>query len=142
MRKAMYFAILAVVSLGCQPKILYFNAQPSSAAVGPVSVTLSWKITAGDAHLSSDKPVNPSLAPPLKVDAQGSKTFEVCKTTTFKLEPHYGGERTVTVSVAKPCDAPLPCTSQVLTFTGTCFSAGQGPTYTTQSLSAQLHRAT
>lgn len=129
MRKALYFVVLGLVSFGCQPKVLIFNAQPSSAAVGPVNVTLNWKLSAGDGHLSADKAVTPSLNPPLKVNTTGSKTFAVCKTTTFKLEPHYGGERTVTVNVAKACDAPVPCNNAVLTFNGTCPSAQQGPDY-------------
>ena len=129
MRKALYVAVLIAVSIGCQPRVLFFNANPSSAQVGPVNVTLNWKLTAGDGYLSSDKPVTPSLLPPRKVNTQGSDTFSVCKTTTFKLEPHYGGERTVTVNVGKPCDAPVPCTNAVLTFTGTCPSAQQPPDY-------------
>jgi len=138
MRKALYIAVLLLVSIACQPKILYFNVQPSSAATGPVSVTVNWKISAGDGHLSSDQPVTPSLVPPEKVDAQGSRSFSVCKTTTFKLEPHYGGERTVTVTVAKACDAPVPCGNQILTFTGTCPSALQGPSYGPQTVAANL----
>lgn len=134
MRKALYVVLLAVVSFGCQPKILIFKAQPSSAAAGPVNVTLNWKISQGDGTLSADQKVTPSLEPPQGVNKQGSKTFKICKTTTFKLELPYGGERTVTVNVSKPCDAPVPCTSQVLTFTGTC-TAGQPPSYGSQTVS-------
>ena len=134
MRKALSLAVLALVSFGCQPKILIFNAQPSSAAAGPVKVTLNWRISAGDGTLSANQPVTPSLDPPLNVNRQGSKSFEICKTTTFKLELPYGGERTVTVTVANACDAVQPCANQVLNFTGTCVSAMQGPTYGPQTV--------
>jgi hypothetical protein len=137
MRKALYAVILAVVSVGCQPKVWIFTAQPSSAAAGPVNVELNWKIRWGGGDLSSDQPVKPSLNPKLPVDPEGSKTFEVCKTTTFTLEPRYGGDsRKVTVNVAKACDAPEPCGNQVLTFMGTCPSAGQGPSYPVQTVSS------
>lgn len=143
MRKALSFVVLALVSIGCQPKVIFFNAQPPSAPVGPVKVTLNWKLSAGTAHLSADQPVmsadqpaTPALDPPLKVSAQGSKKVEICKTTTFKLELHYGGERTLKVPVTTPCDAPVPCTNKVLTFTGTCPSALQGPTYGPQTVNA------
>lgn len=128
----------AIVSLGCQPKILIFNAQPSSAPVGPTKVTLNWKISAGSGHLSADQPVTPTLDPPLKVNQQGSKTFDICKTTTFKLELPYGGEKTVTVKVTTPCDAAPTCSNQTLNFTGTCLNAQSGPTYDTHTLAANL----
>ena len=63
MRKALYVVILAVVSFGCQPKVWIFEAQPSSAAAGPVNVTLNWKIRWGGGDLTSDQPVKPSLDP-------------------------------------------------------------------------------
>ncbi len=134
MRKSIFFVLLALVSSGCQ-RILFFRAQPSSAAVGPVEVTLNWRLSAGEGWLSADQKV-PLLEPEVKVNTQGSRTVEVCKTTTFTLEPHYGGERKVTVNVAKPCDAPVPCLNQVLTFTGTCVSGSQGPVYTAQTVAA------
>ena len=137
MRKPLSLAVVAFVAVGCQPKILYFNAQPQSVPAGPANVTLNWKISAGDGHLSADQPVTPSLDPPPKVDSQGSRSVQVCKTTTFTLEPHYGGERTVKVTVAKPCGTGT-CGAQILTFTGTCMSALQGPSYTIQTVDASL----
>lgn len=139
MRKTICFAVLAAaLSFGCQPKIIYFNAQPSSAATGPTDVTLNWKISAGSGHLSADQPVVPSLDPPPKVNSQGSRSAKICKTTTFKLELPYGGERTVKVTVAKPCDAAGTCSNQILTFTGTCVSALQGPSYGPQTVNVNL----
>jgi hypothetical protein len=137
LRTLLYVAIaLAVIGLGCQPKVLILNVQPSAVAAGPMKVTVNWKLSAGTGELSSDKPVVPKLVPKKPVGAQGSAEFEVCETTTFKLEPHYGGERTTTVTVAKPCGAD--CGQKVLTFTGTCQSALQGPNYGPQNVSASI----
>ncbi|HSY50142.1 MAG TPA: hypothetical protein VLC46_15105 [Thermoanaerobaculia bacterium] len=131
MRKLIYVALLVVVSFGCEPQIKYFNAQPSSVACGAI-VTLNWGISVGDGEISADQPVVPSLNPPQKVNTQGSRTEQVTKTTTFKLALPYGGEQTATVTVNPACT----CGNTILTFTGTCFSASQGPTYTTQTVPA------
>ncbi|HYM62112.1 MAG TPA: hypothetical protein VEZ11_14615 [Thermoanaerobaculia bacterium] len=133
MRKLIYFALLAVVSFGCEPQIVYFNVQPPTVAGGS-SVTLNWKISVGDGEISADQPVVPSLNPPQKVNNQGSRQETVCKTTTFKLSLPYGGEKTATVTVNQPCT----CATQFLTFTGTCFSANQAPTYDHQMVSANV----
>jgi hypothetical protein len=134
MRKALTFIVVGIVCFGCEPKIIYFNAQPSSVGAGPASVTLNWKISVGDGELSADTPVSPSLNPPQKVYPQDSRVESVCKTTTFKLALPYGGERTVKVNVSQPCS----CAPQILTFTGTCLSSSSGPTYNTQNASANL----
>src|SRR5229473_1450662 len=133
MRKLTYLAVLAVVSFGCEPQIQYFNVQPSSVACGD-SVTLNWKISVGDGELSADQPVTPSLNPPQKVNTQDSRMEQITKTTTFKLSLPYGGEKTATVTVTQPCT----CGNQILTFTGTCFSANQGPTYGKQTVGANV----
>jgi len=128
MRKLIYVALLAVVSFGCEPQIKSFTVQPSSTSCGG-SVTLNWRISVGVGEMSADQPVIPSLNPPQPVNNQGSRVEQVSKTTTFKLSLPYGGEQTVTVIVNQPCT----CGNDVLTFTGTCFSANQGPTYNTQT---------
>jgi hypothetical protein len=134
MRKVLTFIVVAIVCFGCEPQIIYFNAQPASVGAGPANITLNWKISVGDGELSADMPVSPSLNPPQKVNRQDSRVESVCKTTTFKLALPYGGERTVKVNVSQPC----ACAPQTLTFTGTCFSSSQGPTYNTQKASANL----
>jgi hypothetical protein len=137
MRKLLFLAVvLAVIGFGCQPKVLIFNVQPSTVVSGPAKVTVHWKLSAGTGEISADQPVKPALVPKKGVDAQGSMDFEVCQTTTFKIEPHYGGERTTTVKVNKPCGSE--CGNKVLTFTGTCQSANQGPTYDVQNVSANI----
>jgi hypothetical protein len=130
-------AIAAVAGFGCQPKVLILNVQPSTITAGPAKVRVNWKLSAGTGDLSSDKPVTPALVPKKGVDQEGTLEFEVCETTTFKLEPHYGGERTTTVIVKQKCGAG-GCSPQTLTFTGTCFSASEGPTYLTQNVSASV----
>ena len=142
MRKLLsIIALAAVTGFGCQPKVLILNTQPSSVAVGPAKVKVNWKLSAGKGYLSADKPVTPSLDPPKSVDAQGTLEFEVCSTTTFKLEPYYGGERTTKVTVNKPCGSgggPQTCSNQVLTFTGTCASSNQPPMYILQNVPANV----
>jgi hypothetical protein len=133
MRKVIYVALLAVVSFGCEPQIKYFNVQPSSVACG-ATVTLNWGISVGDGEISADQPVVPSLNPPKKVNTQGSMIEQVSKTTTFKLSLPYGGEQTATVTVNQPCT----CGNQILTFTGTCLTANQAPSYNTQTAPANL----
>jgi hypothetical protein len=134
MRKVLTFIVVAIVCFGCEPQIIYFNAQPTSVGAGPANITLNWKISVGDGELSADMPVSPSLNPPQKVNTQDSRVESVCKTTTFKLALPYGGERTVKVNVSQPC----ACAPQTLTFTGTCLSSSQGPSYITQKASANL----
>jgi hypothetical protein len=136
MRKVFTVLVLAVISFGCEPQIIYFNVQPSSAAAGPANVTLNWKISVGDGDISADQPVTPSLNPPKKVSSQGSMPVQLCKTTTFKLALPYGGEKTAKVTVAQACGAA--CGVQHLTFTGTCPSANQGPVYGVQTVSAAI----
>lgn len=131
MRKLIYVVLLAIVCFGCEPQIKSFTVQPSSVRAGPASVAVNWRISVGDGELSADMPVTPSLNPPQKVNSQGSRVEQVCKTTTFKLTLPYGGESTAIVTVAQPCGAG--CGQQILTFTGTCFSANQGPTYDPQT---------
>jgi hypothetical protein len=139
MRKLLsIIALAAVVGFGCQPKVLILNVQPSTVNAGPAKVTINWKLSAGTGEMSSDKPVKPPLVPPKGVGTQGSMEVEVCETTIFKLEPHYGGERTTKVTVNKPCGSGGTCSNQTLTFTGTCFSANQGPTYITQNVSPNV----
>jgi hypothetical protein len=133
MRKSLYVAILAVVSFGCQPKVLILNVQPPTMA-GPANVTVNWKISVGSGTMSADQPVTPTLDPPKKVNTSGSMVFQVCQTTKFKLELPYGGERTTTVTVAQPCS----CGQQTITLTGTCAASGQPPAYNTQTVSANL----
>jgi hypothetical protein len=133
MRKLMYIAVLAVLCFGCEPQIKHFTVQPTSTICGG-SVTLDWRISVGDGELSADQPVIPSLNPPKKVNSQGSMVETITKTTTFKLSLPYGGEQTVKVTVSQPCT----CGNQVLTFTGTCFSNQQGPTYDHQTAKANL----
>ncbi len=130
-------ALAALAGFGCQPKILTFDAQPSSVPAGPAKVKLDWKFSHHKGYLSSNKPVKPALDPPKPVGTQGTLDVEVCETTTFKLEAYYGGERTITVPVSQKCGAGA-CSNQVLTFTGTCTSASQGPTYSTETVSAAL----
>ncbi|MFL6248679.1 MAG: hypothetical protein ACJ74H_21830 [Thermoanaerobaculia bacterium] len=125
-------ALAAVVGFGCQPKVLILNVSPASVVNGPATVKVNWKLSAGTAEISSDKPVKPVLVPKKGIGEQGTLEFEVCETTTFKVEPHYGGERTTTVTVAKPCGTE--CGNRVLTFTGTCVSSSQGPAYITQNV--------
>jgi hypothetical protein len=133
MRKLLsLIAVAAVVGFGCQPKVLILNVQPSAVVHGPAKVKVTWKLSAGTGELSSDKPVKPVLVPKKPIGAQGELEYEVCETTTFKVEPHYGGERTTTVTVEKPCGTE--CGNQVLTFTGTCQFSNQGPTYNTQNI--------
>lgn len=132
MRKLLCLAAAIVVCSGCQPRVKVLNAQPSSVGLAPSSIKINWRLSAGTGDLSADQPVTPSLNPKKPVDQEGSLDFLICKTTTFKLEPHYGGERTVTVTVAQPCS----CNQQTLTFTGTCDSALSGPNYGPQTVSA------
>ena len=137
MRKLISIAALAIVCfVACQPKVLILNVQPSSVVNGPATVKVNWKLSAGTGDLSSDQPVKPTLDPKKGVDQEGTLEFEVCQTTTFKLEPHYGGQKTTTVTVAKPCGSE--CGAKVLTFTGTCQSSNQGPMYITQNVSANI----
>src|SRR6187200_165932 len=120
MRKLALAVLLGIASFGCQPKVLIFHTVPAAVTDGPASVTIHWKISNGDGELSSNKPVTPSLVPPKGVDANGSLTVQVCETTTFKLEPHYGGEATTTVTVTHPCGTGTGgtgCAPQTLTFT-------------------------
>jgi hypothetical protein len=124
MRKFLYFTLLAVVCLACQPHVKYFNANPASLAA-PGGTTLSWRISAGGGEMSADQDVVPSLKPPKPINQEGTLKESICKTTTFKISLPYGGERTVTVNVAAPCT----CVQQVLTFSGTCESDNQGPHY-------------
>ncbi|HXH38728.1 MAG TPA: hypothetical protein VNN08_08880 [Thermoanaerobaculia bacterium] len=133
MRKLIYVALLAVLSFGCEPQIKSFTVQPTSAACGD-GVTLNWRISVGDGEISADQPVVPSLNPPKKVNSLGSMVEQVSKTTTFKLTLPYGGEQTATVTVNQPCT----CGPQTLTFTGTCLSASQGPTYATQTVNVNV----
>jgi hypothetical protein len=133
MRKLICIALLAVISFGCEPQIRYFNVQPASTTCGG-SVTLNWKISVGVGEMSADQPVFPTLSPPQPVNNQGSRIEQVSKTTKFKLSLPYGGEQTVTVTVPQPCT----CGPQTLTFTGTCFNASQGPTYTVQTVNANV----
>jgi hypothetical protein len=136
LRTLLFIAIaLAMVGLGCQPKVLILNVQPSTVGAGPAKVKVNWRLSAGTGDLSSDKPVKPTLVPKKGVDQEGELEFEVCETTTFKLEPHYGGQRTTTVTVNKPCGSE--CGQKVLTFTGTC-AAGQPPSYPVQNVSANI----
>lgn len=133
MRKLIYVALLAVLSFGCEPTIKYFNVQPTSTSCGG-SVTLNWRISVGVGEMSADQPVVPSLNPPQPVNNQGSRVEQVTKTTKFKLSLPYGGEQTVTVTVNQPC----VCGVQTLTFTGTCFNANQGPTYSVQNVNVNV----
>jgi hypothetical protein len=133
MRKWICLAVVAIVSFGCEPQILYFTVQPTSVACG-ANVTLNWKISVGDGELSADQPVVPSLNPPKKVYPTGSLVEQINKTTTFKLALPYGGEKTAKVTVTQPCT----CGDQGLTFTGTCPSSSQGPTYITKTVNANV----
>ena len=126
MRKILYFTLLAVVCLGCEPHIKYFNANPTSLP-GFGKTTLNWRISVGNGEISANPPaINPTLNPAQQVNQDGSMDVTICQTTTFKLALPYGGESTVTVNVAQPCT----CIQQLLTFTnGLCPGNGQGPTY-------------
>src|SRR5436853_3567823 len=129
MRKVLSFTVLAVVCLGCEPQIKYFNASPTSLA-GFGKTTLNWHISVGDGEISATPPAitppGPTLNPPQKVNQQGSMDVTICQTTKFKLALPYGGESTVTVNVSQPCT----CTQQVLTFAnGVCPGNNQGPQY-------------
>lgn len=140
MRKLLsLLALAAVTGLGCQPRVLILTVTPSNVAVAPAKVKVHWKLSAGTAEISADKPVTPKLVPKKPIDAEGDLEFDVCETTTFKVEPHYGGERTVTVTVAKPCGpGGVACSNQTMTFQGTCFSAQQGPSYTNFNVSPNV----
>jgi hypothetical protein len=141
MRKLLYLiALAAVVGFGCQPKVLILNVQPSSVVNGPAKVKIHWKLSAGKGYLSADQPVKPSLDPKKGVGTQGEMEVEVCATTTFKLEPYYGGERTTKVTVKNPCGSGGggTCGNQTLTFTGVCDVPNQGPTYITQTISPNV----
>jgi len=130
MRKLFCAAALALACYGCGVK--YFNAQPPNVGSGPSKVKINWRLWNGNGDLSANKPVIPPLNPKIPVSQQGSLDFTVCETTTFKLEPRYAPERTLTVNVAQPCS----CKQETLFFTGTCEMAGQGPTYGPQSIAA------
>jgi hypothetical protein len=132
MRKLILFALLAAVSVGCQPRILSLNVTPPNSGAGPANVNVSWHISVGDGELSADQPVVPPLDPPKKVYSQGSMSFQICKTTSFKLELPYGGEQTVKAFVSQPCS----CGPTTITLTGNCASSNQPPSYITQNVSA------
>src|SRR5436305_15048111 len=99
MRKTLYFSVLAVVCLACEPHVkTFYAAPPALQTIG--KTTLYWRLSAGTAELSANPPAlnlgsTPTLVPPKPVDEEGQQDVTICKTTTFKLALHYGGESTV-----------------------------------------------
>jgi hypothetical protein len=128
--------LIVAAFAGCDPSIKKFEVVPAQLQCGG-KVTVAWEGNGDGVHLDADQPVVPAL--PAILPKKGTRDETVSATTEFTLYYPGAGHREKTVIVSqKDCGGGKPgggnCGPQILTFTGTCFTSAQGPTYNTLNL--------
>jgi hypothetical protein len=135
MRKLVTSVLVALAFAACDPTIRKFTVVPEKLPC-PGPVTITWEGDADGGRLQADQPVSPALPP--TVLKSGTKIENVTATTTFTFFYPSAAhrEKTVTVTNASCGGGGTSCGVQTLTFTGTCFSSAQGPSYITLNVPA------